>query len=163
VEEPLQLETVSVAEETRGGGKSPEATKPVVHESVAHDAGHTSSVLEAQQARADAYAEDNRRMQTRYACRLGAEVYRTGTSVPNHCCLTDLSSGGCYLEVHLPFPSGAQVEILVRTYEMKLRLRGTVQASHPGYGMGIAFELKTQEEQDNVKKLTDFVVAQSGQ
>jgi CheY-like chemotaxis protein len=102
---------------------------------------------------------DNRRAQKRYACRLGAEVYRTGTSVPNHCCLTDLSSGGCYLEVPLPFPVNSSVEILVRTYEMKLRLRGQVLASHPGYGMGVAFELKTKEELENVKKLTDYVAA----
>ena len=104
---------------------------------------------------------NNRRTQTRYTCRIGAEVYRTGTSIPNHCCLTDLSSGGCYLEVPLPFPQGSSVEILVRTYEMKLRLRGTVQASHPGYGMGVAFELKTREEQANVTKLTEFVAATS--
>jgi CheY-like chemotaxis protein len=102
---------------------------------------------------------DNRRGQTRYACRLGAEVYRTGIPVPNHCCLTDLSSGGCYLEVPLPFPTGTSVEITVRTYEMKLRLRGTIQASHPGYGMGVAFELKTKDERDQVKKLTDFVAS----
>lgn len=102
---------------------------------------------------------NNRRLQIRYACRLGAEVYVTGTSIPNHCCLTDLSSGGCYLEVPLPFPQGSSVEILVRTYEMKLRLRGIVQASHPGYGMGVSFELKTREQQDGVKKLTDFVAS----
>jgi DNA-binding NarL/FixJ family response regulator len=102
---------------------------------------------------------DNRRSQTRYNCRLGSEVYRTGTSVPHHCCLTDLSSGGCYLEVSLPFPQGSSVEIVVRTHELKLRLRGTVQASHPGYGMGVAFELKTKEEQANVKKLTEYVAA----
>jgi CheY-like chemotaxis protein len=102
---------------------------------------------------------DNRRAQTRFSCRIGAEVYRTGTSVPNHCCLTDLSSGGCYLEIPLPFPQGSSVEILVRTYDLKLRLRGSVQASHPGYGMGVAFELKTKEEQANIKKLTDFVAA----
>jgi hypothetical protein len=36
-----------------------------------------------------------------------------------------------------------------------------VQASHPGYGMGVAFELKTKEEQTNLKKLTDFVAANS--
>lgn len=102
---------------------------------------------------------DNRRTQTRYCCRIGAEIYRTGTSVPNHCCLTDLSSGGCYLEFTLPFPSGTSVEILVRTYEMKLRLRGVVQASHPGFGMGVAFELNSKEQRANVKKLTDFVAA----
>jgi hypothetical protein len=59
----------------------------------------------------------------------------------------------------LPFPQGSPVEIVVRTHEMKLRLRGNVQASHPGYGMGVAFELKTKEEQMNVKKLHDFVAA----
>jgi CheY-like chemotaxis protein len=103
---------------------------------------------------------NNRRAQARYSCRLGTEVYLTGTSVPNHCCLTDLSSGGCYLEVSLPLPQGSTVEILVRTYEMKLRLRGTVQSTHPGYGMGILFELNTKEQRESVKQLIDFVAAQ---
>jgi DNA-binding NarL/FixJ family response regulator len=102
---------------------------------------------------------ENRRDKIRYSCRLGAQVYRTGISVPNHCCLTDLSAGGCYLEVSLPFPKGTSVEIVVHTHEIKLRLRGLVQASHPGYGMGIAFELNTKEERDHVKKLTEFVAA----
>lgn len=143
VEEDFQLASVSVAEQTHGNLKASPASyeaSPVTQ----HD-----RVAEA----------DNRRAQTRYSCRIGAEVYQTGTSVPNHCCLTDLSAGGCYLEVPLPFPEGSSVEIVVRTYEMKLRLRGAVLASHPGYGMGIAFELKTKEENDNVKKLTDYVVA----
>lgn len=146
MKEPLQLAMVSVAEQTHG------RQKPTQN---AYDTA--AAVLEPKPAHQS--EADNRRTQTRYACRLGAEVYYTGTSVPNHCCLTDLSSGGCYLEVPLPFPAGSSVEILVRTHEMKLRLRGTVQASHPGYGMGVAFELKTREEQINVKKLTDFVAA----
>lgn len=101
----------------------------------------------------------NRRAQARYACRLGAEVYLAGTSVPNRCNLTDLSAGGCYLEMALPFQQGAAIEIVVRTYEMKLRLRGTVLTSHPGYGMGIGFELKSKEERANLKQLTEFVAA----
>ena len=102
----------------------------------------------------------NRRAQSRYSCRLGAQVYLTGSSVPNHCCLTDLSSRGCYLEVSLPLPPGSTVEILVRTHVMKLRLRGTVQSSHPGYGMGILFERTTKEQRESLKKLLDFVAAQ---
>jgi CheY-like chemotaxis protein len=149
MEEP-QLATVSVAEQTHGVEKG----QPTEHEA----AVQVHSEVHATQSNKQPDA-DNRRTQNRYACRLGAEVYRTGTSVPNHCRLTDLSSGGCYLEVSLPFPSGSSVEILVRTHEMKLRLRGAVQASHPGYGMGIAFELKTKEERDSVKKLLDFVAA----
>lgn len=102
---------------------------------------------------------DNRRAQARYACRLGAEVYREGSAVPHRCCLTDLSSGGCYLEVHSPFPLGSVVEITVRTYDLKLRVRGVVQASHPCYGMGISFKLTTKDERHGVQQLIDFVAA----
>jgi CheY-like chemotaxis protein len=124
-----------------------------------HGRAYSSSNYAAAPAPAPISDEDNRRAQTRYSCRIGVEVYRTGTSVPNHCCLTDLSSGGCYLEFTLPFPSGTSVELLVRTHEMKLRLRGVVQASHAGFGMGVAFALNTKEERANVQKLTDFVAA----
>lgn len=144
MEDLLQPSVLSIAEQT--------------HTDLKADAATPTAVAFAPEAQTHVDA-DNRRAQVRYACRLGAEVYRTGTSVPNHCCLTDLSAGGCYLEVSLPFPQGTSVEILVRTYEMKLPLRGTVLASHPGFGMGIGFELSTKEERDNVKKLTDFVVA----
>jgi hypothetical protein len=143
MEEPLGMSVISREWTPRDG-------ETAVAENAAPPASATATVADP----------DNRRAQTRYNCRIGAEVYRTGTSVPNHCCLTDLSSGGCYLEIPLPFPQGSSVEILVRTYDLKLRLRGSVQASHPGYGMGVAFELKTKEEQANVKKLIEFVATQ---
>ena len=145
--EPLPVATLSVAESSHSSETQSRPEVKPAHEDTA------TAVLEPKSE------PNNRRAQLRYACRLGAEVYLTGTSVPNRCCLTDLSSGGCYLEVPLPFPKGASVEIVVRTYEMKLQLRGSVLASHPGYGMGIGFELKTKDEQVNVKKLTDFVAA----
>jgi CheY-like chemotaxis protein len=147
-----QLATVSVAEQTHGdaraeakeqGGAAPAGTEPTSE----IDINVLSSVT------------DNRRAQLRYACRLGAEVYRTGTSVPIRCCLTDLSSGGCYLEFSQALATGSSAEIVVRTYDMKLHLRGIVQGTHPGYGMGIAFELKTKEQRENVKKLLDFVAS----
>ena len=150
MEEPLPA-AVAVAEPSHKKEEKPRAEEP-------RRAATATQVQEKSAAAIEADA-NNRRLQVRYSCRLGAEVYRTGTSVPNHCCLTDLSSGGCYLEVPLPFPQGSSIEILVRTYEMKLRLRGTVLTSHPGYGMGIGFELKTKEEQANVQKLTEFVAS----
>jgi CheY-like chemotaxis protein len=102
---------------------------------------------------------DNRREQTRYACRLGAEVYQQGSSVRNYCHLSDLSPGGCYLEMPLAFPAGTPIEITVRTQEMKLRLSGLVKASHPGYGMGVSFKLNTKDERQGVQQLIDFVAA----
>jgi CheY-like chemotaxis protein len=101
----------------------------------------------------------NRRGQTRYACRLGAEVYQQGKSVRNYCHLSDLSPGGCYLEMPLAFPTGTPVEIIVRTHEMKLHLHGQVKASHSGYGMGVSFKLNTKDERHGVQQLIDFVAA----
>ena len=101
----------------------------------------------------------NRRGQTRYACRLGAEVYQKGSSVRNYCHLSDLSPGGCYLEMPLAFAAGSAVEIVVRTHEMKLRLSGEVKSSHPGYGMGVSFHLNTKDERHGVQQLIDFVAA----
>jgi CheY-like chemotaxis protein len=101
----------------------------------------------------------NRRGQTRYACRIGAEVYQQGSSVRNYCHLSDLSPGGCYLEMPLAFPAGTPVEITVRTQEMKLRLSGEVKASHPGYGIGVLFKLNTKDERRGVQQLIDFVAA----
>ena len=101
----------------------------------------------------------NRRGQTRYACRLGAEVYQQGSSVRNYCHLSDLSPGGCDLEMPLAFPVGTPIEITVRTQEMKLRLSGEVKASHPGYGMGVSFKLNTRDERHGVQQLIDFVSA----
>lgn len=146
VEEPARLATVSIAEQTHGGLSRPHGTPS---DWLAATEGPDASEA----------AANNRREQARYNCRISAEVYRTGTSVPNYCRLTDLSAGGCYLEMSLPFPTGSSVEIVVRTYELKLQLRGVVQASHRGHGMGIAFELNTKEEQANVKKLTDYVAS----
>jgi len=101
----------------------------------------------------------NRRGQDRYACRLGAEVFKAGSQVRNYCHLSDLSPGGCFLEMPLVFPQGSAVEITVRTHELKLRLSGQVKASHPGYGMGISFTLNTPEEKSGVQQLIDFVAA----
>lgn len=150
MEEPLPVAAVGVAESAHGAAAERSEAGAEKQPSAVETAGT------AAQAEVDA---NNRRAQTRYSCRLGAEVYRTGVSVPHHCCLTDLSAGGCYLEMPLPFPQGSSIEILVRTHQLKLRLRGTVLTCHPGYGMGIGFELKSKEAQSNVGKLTEFVAA----
>ena len=95
----------------------------------------------------------NRRGQSRHACRLGADVYRMGVPVPNRCSLTDISAGGCYVEMPTPFPSGTNVEIVVRTHEMKVRMSGVVQSVHPGFGMGVKLNLNSPEDNDHLQSL----------
>lgn len=104
----------------------------------------------------------DRRGRSRRACRLSADVYRMGLQVPNRCQLSDISNGGCYVEMPSPFPAGTSVEIIVRTSTLKFRVRGRVQAAHPGFGMGVAFSLQTLEEREQVQQLVQMHSAESG-
>jgi CheY-like chemotaxis protein len=105
-------------------------------------------------------SSSNRRIQSRHACRLSADVFRLGEGVPNRCTLSDVSRGGCYVETQSPFPSHTVVDLVVRTQDLKLRVRGTVQVVHPGFGMGVQFSLNTVEQRDQVKQL---IVCQSSE
>jgi CheY-like chemotaxis protein len=141
-------EEVGVESSARPSADSDRQVQAEKHEATGRD-GQAGARLRSE--------PDNRRGQTRYACRLGAEVYQRGSSVRNYCHLSDLSPGGCYLEMPLAFPAGTPVEITVRTQDMKLRVSGAVKASHPGYGMGISFKLNTRDERHGVQQLIDFV------
>ena len=102
----------------------------------------------------------NRRGQSRHACRLGAEVYRLGKTVPNRCNLSDIGVGGCYVEMPSPFESETPVEILVRTRDLKIRTRGVVQSVHPGFGMGVKFNPRTEREHDQIQQLISLLRSQ---
>jgi c-di-GMP-binding flagellar brake protein YcgR len=101
----------------------------------------------------------NRRGELRIACKLGAEVYRLGTSVPNRCTLSDISEGGCYVEMPSPLTGQAGVEILVRHADTKLRIRGKVLATHPGFGMGVRFVFRDDVEREEVMRLLAVLAA----
>jgi CheY-like chemotaxis protein len=95
----------------------------------------------------------NRRGERRFNCKLGAEVYRLGTTVPNHCTLSDISEGGCYVEMPSPLGGKSGVEILVRTADTKFKIRGEVLATHPGFGMGVRFTFRDSVEREEILRL----------
>jgi len=101
----------------------------------------------------------NRRGEPRMACSLGAEVYRLGSTVPNRCSLSDISEGGCYVEMPSPLSGNPGVEILVRTADTKLKVRGQVITSHPGFGMGVRFLLRDSGEREKILQLLAILSA----
>jgi len=103
----------------------------------------------------------NRRVQSRLSCRMGAEVYALGSKVPQHCNLIDISPGGCYVEIISPFPPGTAIDIIVRTENVKTRLKGKVRSAHMGYGMGVEFTLNSPDDRAQVKKLLEAQASQS--
>jgi len=104
-------------------------------------------------------AGGNRRGERRFPCKLGAEIYRSGSNVPNRCTLSDISEGGCYVEMPTPFECQSNIEILVRTAEMKLRIRGQVLAVHPGFGMGVRFTFENDAEREEILRLLGLLAA----
>ena len=103
----------------------------------------------------------NRRGEQRFACKLGAEVYRLGSGVPNRCTLSDISEGGCYVEMPTPLSGQSGVEILVRTADTKFRIRGQVLATHPGFGMGVRFMFRDSAEREEILRLLAVLSAGS--
>jgi len=105
-------------------------------------------------------APGNRREQSRHACVLGAEIYRVSSTVPHRCQLSDISSGGCYVEMPTPFNAATKVEIVVRTRDLKINTSGVVQAVHRGFGMGVSFEPRTPAERDQIEQLISLLHSQ---
>jgi CheY-like chemotaxis protein len=71
---------------------------------------------------------------------------------PVRCKLTDLSLGGCYLEVASPFPVRTKIVLSMKASEMELRAEGAVRVMHPDVGMGVAFKQTTPEQRAHVGK-----------
>jgi len=101
----------------------------------------------------------NRRVEHRFPCKLGAEVYRLGSTVPNRCTLSDISEGGCYVEMPSPFVSQTSVEIVVRTTDMKVRIQGQALTVHPGFGMGVRFVFQDAAEREEILRLLALLAA----
>jgi CheY-like chemotaxis protein len=95
----------------------------------------------------------DRRDLSRRPCCIGAEIYRADGSVPYRCTLSDISTGGCYVETTEPFAEGTILTIVVRTLDLKVCVAGRVQSMNRGYGMGVRFNLSTENERQQVEQL----------
>jgi c-di-GMP-binding flagellar brake protein YcgR len=135
------------------GLPDPSASKSSATQSLAAQSGPSREPRPKPQDATLVSNAGNRRGEQRYACKLGAEVYDLGTSVPNRCTLSDISEGGCYVEMPSPLAGQSGVEILIRTADTKFKVRGQVLATHPGFGMGVRFMLRDSVEREEVLRL----------
>ncbi len=71
---------------------------------------------------------------------------------PIRCQLTDLSLGGCYLEIASPFPVSTRVALSMRAAGVEVRVHGLVRVMHPEKGMGVEFTQTTPEHRSSVEK-----------
>jgi len=71
---------------------------------------------------------------------------------PIRCQLTDLSLGGCYLEIASPFPVSSRVMLSMRAAGVEVRAQGVVRVMHPDKGMGVEFAQSTPEHRVVVER-----------
>ena len=55
----------------------------------------------------------------------------------------------------MPSPLSGQggVEILIRTADTKLKIRGEVLTAHPGFGMGVRFTFRDSADREEILRL----------
>jgi len=81
---------------------------------------------------------------------------------PVGCKLTDLSLGGCYLELPAPFPIRSLVVISMRVGELQVKVEGVVRVMHPELGMGVEFTQRTTEQREHVERFIQSLMKNDG-
>lgn len=81
---------------------------------------------------------------------------------PVRCKLTDLSLGGCYLEINSPFPVKTRIVLSMRAGELELRVQGVVRVMHPEMGMGVEFTQTTDEQRQHVEQFIQNLMSSDG-
>jgi c-di-GMP-binding flagellar brake protein YcgR len=81
---------------------------------------------------------------------------------PVRCQLTDLSLGGCYLDISSPFPVSTRVTMSMRAAGVDLRTEGVVRIMHPDRGMGVEFTQSTPEHRGLLEKFLSLLTENRG-
>lgn len=102
---------------------------------------------------------EERRLFGRRSCRIEAQVSIPGSSVGLPGKVTDISLGGCYVEMLAPLPVETMVELVLTAGDTSMRASGRVRSSQTGLGMGVAFASMSPA---HFEKLRKFSLAASG-
>jgi hypothetical protein len=127
----------------RGGGQAPAAANNVAN-SVANSA-----------------AWKERRQSPRLRCSGSAEFRTEASDVPIWGTVTDVSLHGCYVEMNTTFPVGAKVDLVLKSFGIRIEAPGTVRASYPFLGMGICFAEIEPGQQLQLKQLLAALAGRS--
>ena len=125
-----------------------------------YDPAHPARPLPIPEAPAPAYdgpqrnwTGKERRQFARHHCRIEARVTVVGDSVEMAGKITDISLGGCYVEMLSPLPDGTLIQVALSPGEGTLELSGKVCSSQTGFGMGVAFTGMGAEDFEKLRKL----------
>jgi PilZ domain len=104
-----------------------------------------------------------RRRSTRYKCEGSAQFRVNGSDVHTWGTFTDLSLGGCYVELMATYPVGSVVDLLLELNGIRAHVKGEIRVSYPCLGMGIAFQEVSQTEQAKLAEMIRSLNPEAGQ
>ena len=86
-------------------------------------------------------------------CSGSVEFRAEGSDVRMWGTLTDVSLHGCYVEMNTTFPVNTKVDLVLKSFGIRIQAPGTVRTSYPFLGMGICFAEIEPEQQLQLKQL----------
>jgi len=93
-----------------------------------------------------------RRKFPRRTCRLEAQVSTAHSSEKVAGKVTDISLGGCYVEMLSPLPLGCTIEVAIDLEGEELQATGNIRSSQTGFGMGVSFTGMSPADFERLRK-----------
>jgi len=101
---------------------------------------------------------ENRRQHPRYHSEIAAEL-RVPGGVPIWGKLSDISAGGCYVEMMIPLAVSTKLKLTLWVDQTKVFAQGMVISSHAGYGCGIKFTDMTKPDRETLEHFLEVLKA----
>ena len=112
-------------------------------------------------AAAKSVAWKERRQSPRLRCSGSAEFRTEASDVRIWGTVTDVSLHGCYVEMNTTFPVGTKVDLVLKSFGIRIETPGEVRVSYPFLGMGICFADTQPVQQLHLKDLLTALAGRS--
>jgi hypothetical protein len=97
------------------------------------------------------------RKHPRYKCHNSVEIHaQDGANF--WATISDISVGGCYVEMAIPFPKGTKVKVGIWIGKTKAWADGVVAYSTPGFGTGVRFDKVSESDLEHIRQYVGTLV-----
>jgi hypothetical protein len=100
----------------------------------------------------------DRRAHPRFKTVNSVELHPEGEQAPIRVRTSDLSAGGCFIEMPNPLPQGTQIKMGLWVNDTKLRATGKVVTSTPGFGIGVQFIEISEQDKSHLLRFLESTV-----
>lgn len=93
-----------------------------------------------------------RRAHPRMKTNNSVELHPDSQTTPIRAKVTDISLGGCFVEMSMPLEKGASVKLALWIQDYKLWANAKVITSTPGFGIGLQFTEISKQDSEQLKQ-----------